>query len=264
MKMLTIPFFLFLLSNTFPLFGQTTRQVPSQYPTIQAGLNAAQNGDTVLVQPGIYQENIIWPSTSGIKLIGKSNQENVVIDGRKLSTVIYVQQSTDTSSELSNISIINGGNVDFGGGVFVNNRSLSLKNMTIRNNSALNSGGAIYFSGAHFRLSIEGLTIIDNVASQYGGGIYISQAGKLSVSNSSFTSNVASVGASIASEYVVSLIIDKSEFINNISNSDCGGVYLNSTAVARITNTKFLGNNATVGRGGLFVVSVQGILSSME
>ena len=32
--------------------------VPKDYATIQGGLDAAQEGDTVIVEPGIYEENI--------------------------------------------------------------------------------------------------------------------------------------------------------------------------------------------------------------
>jgi len=35
-------------------------EVPKDYTTIQAAINAAMKGDTVLVAPGIYKENIAF------------------------------------------------------------------------------------------------------------------------------------------------------------------------------------------------------------
>ena len=49
-----------LLLLCVPLIGigQTTLLVPSQYNTIQNAINASVTGDTVLVSPGTYYENI--------------------------------------------------------------------------------------------------------------------------------------------------------------------------------------------------------------
>jgi pectin methylesterase-like acyl-CoA thioesterase len=49
---------LILLSVLPPFTSATNIDVPSQYATIQDAIDAAQKGDTIVVQPGIYTENI--------------------------------------------------------------------------------------------------------------------------------------------------------------------------------------------------------------
>lgn len=56
-----------------------TIDVPEEYPTIQAGVDAAEAGDLVLIAPGVYREEV-QVSTPGITLRG-TDRNGVVIDG---------------------------------------------------------------------------------------------------------------------------------------------------------------------------------------
>ena len=75
---------LFSQGVTFPddpsqFVEATTLNVPEDYLSIQIALNAAEPGDTVLVQPGTYIENIIWPEIDGIKLISAADSNSTII-----------------------------------------------------------------------------------------------------------------------------------------------------------------------------------------
>jgi len=65
MKKIIVSFLLLIISSF--LVNAGTINIPDDYSTIQAGLNAADSSDTVLVQPGKYYENIFWPDKNGIK-----------------------------------------------------------------------------------------------------------------------------------------------------------------------------------------------------
>lgn len=69
----------------YGLAWSTVINVPGDYPTIQQGINAASYGDTVLVAPGTYYENV--QMAEGVSLIG-SGMENTIIDGGGLNDVI--------------------------------------------------------------------------------------------------------------------------------------------------------------------------------
>ena len=70
--------------------GGYLKNVPSEYSSIQAALNASNIGDTVLVQSGTYYENITWPIINRITLLSVEGATNTIIDGGENGSVITI------------------------------------------------------------------------------------------------------------------------------------------------------------------------------
>src|SRR5437867_13431554 len=64
-----------------------TLHVPGDYPTIQTAIVAATAGDTILVGPGLYNENL---DTQGkmLALISEAGAVNTVVDGGRRRRVL--------------------------------------------------------------------------------------------------------------------------------------------------------------------------------
>lgn len=88
--------------------AQTTRNVPSQYATIQAGIDAALDGDTVLVAPGTYDENRIDFRGKQIVVKSSGGPEVTTIDGRKLDRVLFFLGGETASTVLEGFEIRGG------------------------------------------------------------------------------------------------------------------------------------------------------------
>ena len=106
------------LVPTNPL-NAAVRNVPATYATIQAAINAAADGDEVVISPGTYVENI--------NLGGKN---------------IKVRSSDPTSATIRSATIIDGNQA----GPVINlagSESLAciIEGLTIRNGKALQGGG---------------------------------------------------------------------------------------------------------------------------
>src|ERR1700722_17142951 len=75
-----------------PAVAQTIIHVPGDVPTIQGAINQAQNGDTILVAPGTYDENINFDGKS-ITITSDSTNggsaTNTIINGSEGPTVTF-------------------------------------------------------------------------------------------------------------------------------------------------------------------------------
>jgi len=121
--------------------AQTTINVgPGQtYTTIQSGIDAAVNGDTVLVAPGTYNENINF-NGKAITVTSSGGAASTIIDGGNkpgVATVIFANGETSASA-ISGFTIRDGGDTiatgTSDGGIYVDRASPTIQSNTITAN----------------------------------------------------------------------------------------------------------------------------------
>jgi hypothetical protein len=153
-----------------------TLHVPDEYPTIQSAIDYATIGDTILVAPGRYRENLTY---RGKNLILASwfilerypdYIDSTIIDGGESGSVVSFTRSEGVSAHLTRFTITSGHSQE-GGGIFCFRSSPTIEYCLIRGNSAVDGGGAIYAYGAG--PSLQNLTIVDNRSDNGGGAIHL-------------------------------------------------------------------------------------------
>ena len=82
----------------------STIHVPQDQPTIQAGIDAATNGDTVLVAPGTFVENINFIGKA-ITVESSGGPSVTIIDGAQRSSVVTFNNGETLASVLSGFTI---------------------------------------------------------------------------------------------------------------------------------------------------------------
>lgn len=87
--------------------GQTRRDVPASYPTIQAAIAAASVGDAVVVAPGVYFENINFLGKS-IVVRSAGGAGVTTIDGGQAGPVVVIRNSESSAAVLRGFTITNG------------------------------------------------------------------------------------------------------------------------------------------------------------
>jgi parallel beta-helix repeat protein len=148
--------------------------IPTDYPTIQQGINACVDGDTVIVQPGTYFENIDFPGHNfmlGSLFLTTGDLTYIsltIIDGDSAGPVVTIAGHEDTTCVLAGFTL-RGGNWDFGGGILCVTSNPTISHNVIINNYAQYSGGGIYLFGSD--PAIANNTISDNSAGSSAGGI---------------------------------------------------------------------------------------------
>jgi len=240
-----------------------TNNVPAEFGSIQVGLNASAPGDTVLVQPGTYFENIVWPQVSGIKLIAAGDTSDTFIDASQDGRVITITSEglIDTTTLIQGFTIRNGSIDDDGGGIYCYLSSPTISNCAITGNSAY-SGGGIYCSLSSSP-SISNSIISENSTAEYGsgGGIYCFQSNP-TISNCMINDNTVGLHANGGGTYCYHsnpTIINSS--ISGNSASRGGGIYAGGSSLS-ISHCVITGNTTTSGGGGIYYTASNDTISN--
>jgi len=253
----SVVLFLILTLSTHPTQAATIH-IPADQSTIQAGIDAAVDGDIVLVAPDTYVENIDFLGKA-IALQSEGGAEATVIDGNATDTVVFFRNGETGASIIEGFTITNGlgiydedvskrngYNVHRGGGVTCFDASPQIRNCSIIGNTALGygiwtGGGGIACRGLFEDPSpiIVNCIISDNIKTTYvsateqfyGGGIGTTASSPI-IANCTITGNSFSSPSS-----------------DRVPHFSCGGGFSSYWGTPKILNCSITMNTAQRGAG---------------
>ena len=155
---------LLLLATSLVAHAQQTRLVPQDFPTVQAALDASANGDTVLVSPGTYAENLTLAGKS-LSLRSSAGAATTILDGGRLAPVLSISGSATAGSVVSGFTVQQGLATasNHAAGIALSNTTATLSDNRLLNNSGDNIG--IFFGSATVRNNF-----ISTAPSTFGNG----------------------------------------------------------------------------------------------
>ena len=166
-----------LLFFTGTIYSATI-YVPDDYATIQEAIDGSVNGDTVIVRPGTYVENISFEGMA-ITVLSEQGSALTTIDGNQTGSVVTFERSEQSDSVLDGFTITNGtgtfdGSYEYhGGGIYIKYSSPTITNCIIDNNQA-DMGGGVYCHQSSPNILKN--TISNNTSEEEGAGIYCSNS----------------------------------------------------------------------------------------
>ncbi len=229
--------------------------------TIQDMIDAAEDGDTVIIDPGVYMGD----GNRDLDFKGKAitvrsvdpNDPDVVA-----STIIvcqgsesephrgfYFHNNEEADSVLAGFTITQGYQ-SRGGGIYCEHSSPTISNCVLVDNSAEFGGG---MHNSYSNTNVVNCTFIGNSAADWGGGITNRNCtSSLTVTNCTFNGNSASWGGGMRN-YTSSTTVMNCTFSDNWARGwEGGGMSNRDGGNPTLINCTFCGNSSTIRGGGIY------------
>ena len=260
--------FLFL-SFFYSLIQAETYYVPEDFDTIQDAIVAANNSDSIIVNPGFYPEQINFLGKA-ITVTSRYLIDNdslivgtTIIDAQEEGSVVTFSSGETFESTLQGFTLQNGtGNNEdpdgngsyypYGGGVYCENSSPTIKGCIIQGNIANQGGGGGIFCYNSSPI-IEECHINSNETDDVGGGLYARDGSSPQVFHCTFYDNTADYGGGCYLRNESNPVIQNTVFNQNSANNTGGGIFLKDDVSLQASQVHIILNDAEGLGGGLYV-----------
>lgn len=216
------------------------------FATIQRGLNAAQNGQVVVVAEGTYvgtgNKNLNFSGRS-VTLLSSAGARATIIDCQG-SDQAFVFQNGETQNTVVDGFTMTRGNFQTGGGIYCQASSPRIANCIITDNQGYYSGGVYCIN--YGSPTFVNCQILGN-SGTLGGGIRFAQSEGAMINCLVVGNASQNPGAGIKCDYGnTSPVISNCTVAGNTSTSYGGGLWA-TYATPLVSNSILWGNNGTAG-----------------
>jgi hypothetical protein len=256
-----VPAVLLFAAPPLTVDATATLNVPADFPTIQAAINAASAGDTVVAAPGTYVENIDFKGKA-ITVQSAQGPGSTTIDGGNVDRVVNFHTGETRASVLQGFTIqhgltTSGTNGYDGAGIGISFASPTIQGNVITNNVSGGDGAgvSVYFgSPAILGNTITGNTKAQGWTGQAGGGISLDGADSTNsqVIGNAITNNHSYWGGAMSLDASGSPTISDNWMSGNSAESDGGGIWLVNASSPLMVQNVIIGNQSPTLGGGMF------------
>lgn len=129
----------------------------AEYTSIQAAMNDASSGQTVLVYPGTYAEDIDFTNVaSAVRVTGFPNAQNCIITGSSASSTRVIMTKTATLREMTVTSPAEGSNNAISCSLGAGQLGI-LFNVVVVGGNGTNTSNGIYMTGSGILAGLGGI-----------------------------------------------------------------------------------------------------------